>query len=253
MKSDKKLIQVNSLSHTYMLLSGELLHVLENISFDIDEGQLVAVVGPSGCGKTTLIKAICGLLQPSCGQIFINGLSPNEACSKHWIGHVDQQSTLFPHLTVFENITLPLKITSSLKQHNAEWVLEFIGLTEFKKSYPHQLSGGMRQRVALARSLVLKPRILLMDEPFSALDELLREKMSFEFAKMQKEIKQTVIFITHSIDEAVSISDAIIVLGQRPSTVKSILRLDHLKAMENVRTRTEYFECTKAVRKLFHE
>ncbi len=194
---------------------------LENISFSVEEGEFVSVVGPSGCGKSTLLSVISGLLKPSSGTVKIN--------SNNILGYMLQKDYLFEWRTIENNIYLGLEIQNKLTKENKEYanlLLEKYGLIDFKNKYPSELSGGMRQRAALIRTLATKPEVLLLDEAFSALDYQTRLYISNEIKNIIKKEKKTAILVTHDISEAVSISDRVIVLSKRPAKVKSIHVID---------------------------
>lgn len=198
---------------------------LKNLSFDIGRHEFVAVLGPSGCGKSTLLRLIAGLVFPTRGRIEI--YKHNVTQPRDDVGIVFQRPTLLPWFNVLGNVTFPLRykyghITDE-ENGRARELLELVGLQEFATAEVDQLSGGMQQRAGIARALLLDPDILLMDEPFSALDALTREEMSFELLRIWSERPKTVLFITHSIPEAVLLADRIIVMSPRPGTVREIL------------------------------
>lgn len=197
------------------------LRVLRNVSFKLKSQEFLCVVGPSGCGKTTLLKILAGLLIPSEGKVKFEGRHVTRPRSG--IGFVFQQANLMPWRTVEDNIALPLELqglNGSEVQKKASDLIELVGLTTFERTYPRDLSGGMAQRVAIARALIHDPDILLLDEPFGALDALTRERMATELMRIWGAQRVTVVMVTHSISEAVLVSDRILVLGPRPGTVK---------------------------------
>jgi NitT/TauT family transport system ATP-binding protein len=197
------------------------LHVLHDVSFQLKSQQFLCVVGPSGCGKTTLLKILAGLLVPSEGKVFFEGERVTRPRRK--IGFVFQQANLMPWRTVEDNIALPLELQglNGLKvKTKASKLIDLVGLTSFEQTYPRDLSGGMAQRVAIARALIHDPDILLLDEPFGALDALTRERMATELLRIWGAQKVTVVMVTHSISEAILLSDRILVLGPRPGTVR---------------------------------
>lgn len=202
----------------------KLLKIMEDLSFTVNDKEFAVIVGPSGCGKTTLLRLIDGLIQPDTGQIYIDGKTPPKPGPD--IGVVFQSFRLLPWKNVIENIGFPLAIQGLNKERRNERALQYaklVGLAGFENSYPHELSGGMQQRVGLARALAMDPEILLMDEPFASLDAQIREIMQLELLKIWSQKKTTVIFVTHSLDEAVLLADRIILLGPRPSTVKEVI------------------------------
>jgi NitT/TauT family transport system ATP-binding protein len=196
--------------------------VLQDINLSVNNQEFVAILGPSGCGKTTLLKMIGGLFQPTSGKILIQNKPVQHAKKNKFFGFVFQDHTLLPWKTVIENIELPCKIIK-YPTANCEDLLKLIKLQEFKNKYPHQLSGGMKQRVAIARALSFNPRIMLMDEPFGSLDDITREYLNIELLRIWQNIKNTVVFVTHSIPEAVFLADKVIVLSDRPGTIKKII------------------------------
>lgn len=203
------------------------LKVLKNISINIEEGEFVSIIGPSGCGKTTLLKIIGGLLSPYRGIVKVNGSSLVSAVKNREFGFVFQKPVLFPWRNVLQNVELPLEIIGDkIPMANSNKLIRIIGLRGFEKYYPSALSGGMSQRVAIARALIYDPEILLMDEPFGALDEMTREKLNLELLKIWKRTHKTIIFVTHSISEAVFLSNKVIVMSSRPARIQSIKEID---------------------------
>jgi NitT/TauT family transport system ATP-binding protein len=197
------------------------LQVLRDVSFQIKSQEFLCVVGPSGCGKTTLLKILAGLLTPTVGKVIFEGEQVTRPRRK--IGFVFQEANLMPWRTVEDNIGLPLElqgINGIKAQQKTSDLIELVGLENFEKTYPRDLSGGMAQRVAIARALIHDPDILLLDEPFGALDALTRERMATELMRIWGAQKVTVVMVTHSISEAVLLSDRILVLGPRPGMVK---------------------------------
>src|SRR3954452_1901203 len=197
---------------------------LRSVSIDIRRGEFVSFVGPSGCGKSTLLKLIGGLLDPSTGDIAVAGQKVTGP--RRDVGVMFQTSVLFPWRTVLENVLLPIEVFGQDRVAAAEkarGILGMVGLTGREDAYPRQLSGGMQQRAALSRVLITDPPIILMDEPFGALDEFTRERMNLELLRIWSERRQTIVFVTHSIVEAVFLSDRVVVMGTRPGRVLSVL------------------------------
>ncbi|WP_167957366.1 ABC transporter ATP-binding protein [Anaerosporobacter faecicola] len=219
----RELLKIDNLSYSYHTLAGETT-ALSDVTFSVSEGEFVAIVGPSGCGKSTLLSLIAGLISPSRGEIYING---NDArTSGKNIGYMLQKDHLLEWRSTLKNLTLGLEIQHKLTEESyviINKMLDTYGLITFRDSKPSQLSGGMRQRAALIRTLLLEPDILLLDEPFSALDYQTRLEVSDDIWGIIRKEKKTAVLITHDIAEAVSMADRIIILTDRPATVKSII------------------------------
>ena len=215
------LLKVKNLSKNYLSNLGEV-PAIKNISFDLKEQDFIAIVGPSGCGKSTLLSILANLEKKTNGEIIY---SNNDIK----IGYMFQQDCLFDHLTILDNCLLGLKIQGNLTKENKDYVLNLLntyGLSEFINKYPKNLSGGMRQRVALIRTLAIKPDIILLDEPFSALDAQTRLIVSDDVYKIIKKEKKTAIMVTHNISEAVTMANKVIILSERPATIKKIFDIN---------------------------
>ena len=221
-----KLLEFKNIKYFYQTKESEIC-ALENVSFDIDENSFTSLVGPSGCGKTTILSLIAGLLKPSSGEILLQGGAIEKNDNR--IGYMFQRDHLFEWRTIWQNIILGLELTKQKKDPQklafAEDLLKKYDLYNFKNKKPRQLSGGMRQRAALIRTLVLEPTLLLLDEPFSALDYQTRMKVCDDVYDIIKNEKKTALLVTHDISEAISMSDKIIILSKRPSSVKDVLTL----------------------------
>jgi NitT/TauT family transport system ATP-binding protein len=220
------ILEFKNVSLTYHSTSGETL-ACEDISFKVNEGEFIAVIGPSGCGKTTLLSLAAGLLKPSKGEVLYCGMPVTE--KKHSFGYMLQKDELFPWRTIRKNILLPLEIKRMCTPENIKNALslaEKYGLGDFLNSYPDQLSGGMRQRAALIRTLAPQPQILLLDEPFSALDYQTRLSVCNDVYRIIRKENKTTILVTHDISEAISVADRIIVLSKRPSCIVNIHNID---------------------------
>ena len=205
---------------------GEPVVALQNVSLEIKHGEFVSFVGPSGCGKTTLLRTIADLQQPSSGKVTVRGQSPREIRLQKKYGIVFQNPVLYDWRTVRRNICMPMELMGVPKKQRTATVsemLEMVGLYNFGRKYPHQLSGGMQQRVGIARALAIKPEILLMDEPFSALDEFTKEKLNEDLLTIWNKTNKTILFVTHNISEAVFLSDRIVVLSPHPGRVSAIV------------------------------
>jgi len=209
---------------------GEPLEVLRDITLTIGQGEFISLVGPSGCGKSTLLRLAADVLVPTEGTIEILGRTPAEARRNRALGMVFQQPVLLPWLSVEENVALPLRIGGWGKTHasgpSPASLLRLVGLEGFERVRPAQLSGGMQQRVAIARALVSDPPVLLMDEPFGALDAITRDRLNEELLRIWTETRRTVLFVTHSIPEAVYLSSRVVVLSQRPAQIRRIVEID---------------------------
>jgi NitT/TauT family transport system ATP-binding protein len=204
-----------------------LTRALENITLDVAEGEFLAMVGPSGCGKSTLLNIICGLTEASEGTAELDG-KPVRGATRE-IGYVTQQPNLMPWRTLIENVTFPLQIEGvarSERDHRATQLIKLVGLAGFEKSYPHELSGGMRQRANIIRSLIYRPKILLMDEPFGPLDAQTRVMLQEQLLGIWGETKVTIIFITHDLYEAIGLADRVVLLSARPGKV---IRIDEVE------------------------
>lgn len=211
---DSTILQLKDIHFSYHSLMGET-NVLHDINFSVKEGEFIAIVGPSGCGKSTLLNIICGLLKPKSGARI---LSPNTS-----IGYMLQHDHLFEWRTIYENVTLGLEIQHLLTKENTDYVLSLLenyGLIDFKDKHPSELSGGMKQRAALIRTLALHPNILLLDEPFSALDYQTRLMVSSDIGRIIRRTNKTALLVTHNLSEAISLADRVLVLSKRPSTIR---------------------------------
>ncbi len=222
------ILEFDKVFFNYHSTSGETV-ALQNISLCIDKGEFVAIVGPSGCGKTTILSLISGILKPSSGKVLLNGETVSNPRS---IGYMFQRDQLFSWRSILQNVKLGLEITKDKTQESKDYLNSLIdkyGLTDFKNKYPHELSGGMRQRVALIRTLVTKPNLLLLDEPFSALDYQTRQSVVDDVATIIKNENKTSILVTHDLEEAISMADTVVVLTKRPATIKKIFKIPFSK------------------------
>jgi NitT/TauT family transport system ATP-binding protein len=219
------MIRVTGVAKSFGGRSGAV-EALQDVSFEVADGEFVAVVGRSGCGKSTLLRLIAGLLPASAGRIEVEGepvVKPRRD-----IAMMFQRPALLPWRSVLDNLLLPVQIFGwrpAEHRERADRLLAMTGLTGFEKRLPHELSGGMQQRVALSRALIARPRVMLMDEPFSALDPLTREELAVELQRIHMEQEATTVFVTHSIDEAVLLADRVIVLSPRPGRVREIIEV----------------------------
>ncbi len=224
-ESARAVISARDLSLTFAANDGPV-HALANINLDIEEGEFVSLIGPSGCGKTTLLRVIADLEQPTGGSITVNGMTPHQAREKRAYGYVFQAAALLPWRTIAANVGLPLEVAGVAKAEAARRVkdnIALVNLAGFEKKYPWQLSGGMQQRASIARALSVEPAMLLMDEPFGALDEIVRDHLNVQLLALWAKTKKTVVFVTHSIPEAVYLSTKIVVMSPRPGKIHEII------------------------------
>lgn len=228
----------------------ESVEALRDIHLQIQSGEFISLIGPSGCGKSTLLRLIGDLVPPTSGDLTINGQSPHEARLNRDYGIVFQKATLLEWRTVVENVELPLEIMSvGGREERAREMLSLVQLGDFGGHYPWQLSGGMQQRVAIARALAFNPSLLLMDEPFGALDEMTRELMQQEVLRIWDETGTTVVFVTHSIPEAVFLSTRVVVMSPRPGRISQIIETDlPYPRDEDTRQSQDYYDRVTEVR-----
>ncbi len=233
---------------------------IESVDLDIKEREFVSLIGPSGCGKSTLLRLAADLIEPSGGSVLVNGKTPRQARLDRDYGFIFQSPTLFDWRTVWKNIALPLEImkiggmTRADRDEEIERLLEMVGLDGFESHHPYQLSGGMQQRVSLARALVFRPSILLMDEPFGALDEITRDRMNLELHRIWEETNTTILFVTHSIPEAVLLSGRVVVMTARPGRVQNVIPIDlPYPRTTEVEESTRYYELVTEVREALGE
>jgi NitT/TauT family transport system ATP-binding protein len=246
------IVSLKNIGQRFKTPTGQLVMALQDINLDIFPGDFLSIIGPSGCGKSTLLRIVADLLAPTSGEATVNGKPPHQARLNRDFGMVFQQAVLYEWRSVIKNIELPLEIMGWPKDKRtarAREMLKLVELAEFESHYPWQLSGGMQQRVAIARALTFNPSILLMDEPFGALDEMTRERMNIELLNIWTKTNTTVIFITHSIQEAVYLSSRVVVMSPRPGRIiKDIpITLPYPRAPE-VRDLDNFFHLVTEVR-----
>lgn len=247
-------IEINHVSMYYQSGASEVV-ALKDVTMDIKKGEFISLLGPSGCGKTTLLRLMADLLQPTHGTVKVAGSTAKEARLAQKYGIVFQSPVLYDWRKVKKNITLPLelmKIDKAEQEKRVDELLALVGLSNFKDKYPWQLSGGMQQRVAIARALAIEPEILLMDEPFSALDEFSRERLNEELLAIWSKIGNTVVFVTHSISEAIFLSDRVFVLSPHPGRLSAVvdIPLPRPRTAE-MRETTQFYELITDIRNRF--
>jgi NitT/TauT family transport system ATP-binding protein len=226
--TDPPAIDLRGVSVHFMSERREVV-ALENISFSLRPGSFLTLLGPSGCGKSTLLRVVADILPPTSGSVRVLGHAPVEARRKREIGFVFQDSTLLPWRSALDNVRLPLQVgggQSVRGSRTPEELLALVGLSGWERSLPHELSGGMRQRVSICRALLHSPPLLAMDEPFGALDALTRDQLQVDLLRLWTDQKMTVVFITHSISEAVFLSDRIVVMSPRPGRIETIIDVE---------------------------
>ena len=221
----KHAVEARGLSLTFGAKDGPV-HALENVDLEIGAGDFVSLIGPSGCGKTTLLRVIADLEQPTGGAVTVNGVSPHQARIERSYGYIFQAPALYPWRTIERNVTLPLEVMGLAKPERlkrARQYLDLVGLGDFHRKFPWQLSGGMQQRASIARALCFEPELLLMDEPFGALDEIVRDRLNQQLLDLWNQTGKTIVFVTHSIPEAVFLSTKIVVMSPRPGRVIDVI------------------------------
>lgn len=245
-------LELQDISKTFVNDRGEETQALSDVSLTIGDEQLICILGPSGCGKTTLLRIISGLERPTSGVIQLNGQVIKGPSSQ--MAMIFQEYSLFPWRTVIDNVAFGLEIKGVPREERykkAQKYITLVGLNNFERNYSHELSGGMRQRVAVARALAIEPRVLLMDEPFGALDAQTRNRMQLELLEIWQKTRKTILFVTHSVDEAVYLADLIVVLTRRPGRIKEIVVVPPKRPRE--RTAQSFIEIRRHVLDLISE
>ena len=245
------MISVENVDLTFETNDGPV-HALREVSLEVKEGDFVSFIGPSGCGKTTLLRVIAALESPTKGKVSVNNMLPDDARKAREYGYVFQAAGLYPWRTVSGNIKLPLEImgySSAEKEERTKKVIELVELKGFEKKFPWQLSGGMQQRASIARALAFDANILLMDEPFGALDEIVRDRLNGELLNLWARTKKTICFVTHSIPEAVFLSTKIVVMSPRPGRITDVIKSSlPAKRDLNIRDSSEFIKIAQRVR-----
>ena len=249
--AESSIIDISNLCLTFETQT-EPVHALSDINMKVNSGDFVSLIGPSGCGKTTLLRVIADLEKPTSGTINVEGKSPNQARLDRAYGYVFQTPALLPWRNIESNIHLPLEISGYSKAEQkklSQKYLSLVSLTGFEKKYPWQLSGGMQQRVSIARALSFSPDMLLMDEPFGALDEITRDRLNEELLRLWEQTQKTVVFVTHSIPEAVFLSSKIVVMSARPGKIIDVIDTNFPKDRNlDIRESKEFLKVSQLVR-----
>jgi NitT/TauT family transport system ATP-binding protein len=245
-------ISIDNVSKTYRSRGGAI-KALDHVNVDIDQSQFISVVGPSGCGKSTLLMIVSGLIPPSSGAVRISG---NVVAGPHTdLGIVFQQDVLLDWRNVLQNVMLQAEIRRLARpemERRARKLLDMVGLTGFENRFPHELSGGMRQRVSICRALLHDPILLLMDEPFGALDALTRDQLNIDLLRFWQESRKTVLFVTHSVPEAVFLSDRVIIMSPRPGQIVDIVEIDLPRPRSlAIRQTMAFAECSQRISRAF--
>ena len=252
MKDVPQVVEASKVDLVFQTADGPV-HALADIDLEINKGDFISLIGPSGCGKTTLLRLIADLEKPTGGMLRVNGMSPEEARLNRDYGYVFQSPSLYPWRTVEGNLKLPLEIMGVEKadqNERAREALEMVDLTGFEKKFPWQLSGGMQQRVSIARALTFHPDLMLMDEPFGALDEIVRDQLNEHFLRLWEQTHKTVVFVTHSIPEAAYLSTKIVVMSPRPGKIIDVIEstLPEKRTLD-IRETQEFLELSQRIRK----
>lgn len=254
MFSSKVIYKVDNVTKTFESEKGKI-NAIFNVSFEVKQGETVVIVGPSGCGKTTLLRIFAHLVDATSGEI----ISQDRGSLRHAhaeFGFVFQEPTLMPWRTVIDNVVLPIEIKGESREKMYEkgsHLLKLLNLERFEKYYPTELSGGMNQRVAIARALISDPPVLLMDEPFGSLDEIMRQRLDFELLNIKSKTNKTIIFVTHSIWEAVILADKIIVLGLNPNTIVGSEIIHFPERTQKLLTDPSFFTYVAEIRRILEK
>jgi NitT/TauT family transport system ATP-binding protein len=244
-------VTARGVSLTFQTADGEV-QALSKVDLDIAEGDFVSFIGPSGCGKTTLLRVIADLEQPTAGSISVNGVTPEQARLQRHYGYIFQAAALYPWRTIERNVALPLEILgydATERKKRVSHYLKLVNLSGFERKFPWQLSGGMQQRASIARALSFEPALLLMDEPFGALDEIVRDHLNEQLLRLWDQTKKTVVFVTHSIPEAVFLSTKIVVMSPRPGRIIDIIACDFPRDRTlEIRETPEFIKIAQRVR-----
>lgn len=243
-----KKFTLSNISHVFNTSDKNGLHVIDHLSFEVNENEFLAIVGPSGCGKTTLLNILSGFLKPSSGTVLFEGKEHNQVSKK--IGYISQSNSLMPWRTALRNVELGMELRGIQSKKRREIALRLIneaGLSGFERAYPHELSGGMQKRIDIIKILALDPEIILMDEPFGSLDVLTRETLQNYILSLWNQTKKTIIFITHDLGEAITLSDRVLILSKRPTKIKAEykVRLPRPRSSYEIRYTSEFVHLHK--------
>ena len=250
-------ISVKNVDKIFNVGSPNAVTALTGINLDIRPGEFVSFIGPSGCGKSTLLRVIADLTTPTSGQVSVNGKTPEQARLDREYGFIFQAATLYEWRTITKNVQLPLEImgySESERHERAQRMLEMVELGRFGNHYPNQLSGGMQQRASIARALAFEPKLLLMDEPFGALDEFTRDRMNMELLRIWQQTGTTILFVTHSIAEAAFLSNRVVIMSARPGRIKSVIdiKLPYPRQFET-REEPAYYDYVTQIRETLRD
>lgn len=256
MSASRDALVISGVGKGFVTTNGEAVQALAGVDLTVRSGEFVSLIGPSGCGKSTLLRLIAELLEPTQGSIDVMGQTPRQARKARQVGFVFQDAALLPWRTALGNVLMPLEVlgVGAEREQRAKDALAMVGLGDFARAHPHEMSGGMRQRVAIARALVCEPKVLLMDEPFGALDEFTRNYLNDLLTEIWERTKSTVLFVTHSIQEAVYLSDRIVVMGVRPGRIVQEIGIALPRPRtEEMRSTPEFLEYEGLLRKQLYQ
>ena len=235
-------LRLAGVAKEFRIGSAPAFRAVEGIDLEVADGEFVALIGPSGCGKSTLLRMVAALETPSEGRVTVGDRPPVELAREHRLGVAFQDHALLPWLSVFDNVALPFRVAGRpIDASTVRELLALVGLSQFERARPGQLSGGMRQRAAIARALLLEPRVLLLDEPFGALDAVTRRHMVFELQRIWAQRRTTTLLVTHSVEEALVLADRVVVLSHRPGRILKVLRVPFARPREAATSRTPEF------------
>ncbi len=227
--------------------------ILEDINLEVPKGKLISIIGPFGCGKSTLLRLCGGLIKPSSGSILIEGMSPSTLVHQRKIGFCFQKPNLLPWRTAYENIKLPLEIAGKKEDSEIEKYFNLFKIRQYSDQYPYEISGGTQHLVSIIRSIILKPKLLLLDEPFSSVDEVNRTYLQDHLLELQKKTKKTMILVTHSISEAVYLSETVVILGKNPGSIIKIIKIDIPVRKQKIKFHQKFVMYMKEVNRYLYD